>query len=283
MDDKHYSAGVYKIENRANGKKYIGSSLNVSNRERQHFSLLESNRHSNRYLQSEWNKYGMNRFECSILEYVQMESDLRMREQFWIDYFRSAIRDYGYNIVPTVFPVIRHANESKQKMSISKMGHHVSAETRRLQSVRKRGIKRGPHTEEAKQKIGESNAGYEHVSGSQHWNSALVERDIDEIKARAQCNERIAKIAEDFGVSRSQIYKIINGQAWTNYDGTRVVRRDQRCVLKVEEVVKIKLSLENGMSSIKLASVYGVSIGTISAIKRGRSWKNILPNQNSRV
>ena len=52
-------AGIYQIESLINGKKYIGSSINVSNRIlNQHLKALREKNHHNKYLQNHFNKYG---------------------------------------------------------------------------------------------------------------------------------------------------------------------------------------------------------------------------------
>jgi len=55
-------SGIYKIVNLVNDKIYIGSSINLKNREKDHFKDLKGNYHSNRYLQYAFNKYGENNF-----------------------------------------------------------------------------------------------------------------------------------------------------------------------------------------------------------------------------
>ena len=44
--------GIYKIENLVDGKIYIGSSLNLENREYKHFWMLSRNTHDNQHLQN---------------------------------------------------------------------------------------------------------------------------------------------------------------------------------------------------------------------------------------
>ena len=82
------SIGIYKIENKINGKVYIGSSNNIKRRWQKHKSLLKHNKHQNSHLQASWNKYGEDNFIFSIVELCS-ESSLLEREQYFIDKLNS--------------------------------------------------------------------------------------------------------------------------------------------------------------------------------------------------
>ena len=98
-------AGIYKITNRGNNKVYIGSSVNLDNRKRQHFYLLSKNNHTNRYLQYAYNLHGGENFKWEIIEYVEklesleeVKKKLLEREQHWLDLF---FGEDCYNFNPT--------------------------------------------------------------------------------------------------------------------------------------------------------------------------------------
>lgn len=71
--------GIYKITNQINGKFYIGSSVNLYNRNRSHYSKLFTNKHPNSKLQNSANKYGLKNFtfeiitECNVEELLILE------------------------------------------------------------------------------------------------------------------------------------------------------------------------------------------------------------------
>lgn len=72
--------GIYKII--INNKLYIGSSLDIKNRIKQHKSDLKNNRHANPKLQNAYNKY--HEFKYEILEkfdFIDIK-DLRIREKY---------------------------------------------------------------------------------------------------------------------------------------------------------------------------------------------------------
>mgnify|MGYP000863314505 CR=1 FL=1 len=60
--------GIYTIKNTINNKVYIGSSINVEKRLKDHFINLSKNKHHNQHLQFAYNKYGKDYFTKEILE-----------------------------------------------------------------------------------------------------------------------------------------------------------------------------------------------------------------------
>lgn len=75
--------GVYKII--INEKAYVGSSINIKLRWRQHKSDLKCNRHNNPHLQAAYNKYKDIKFEMIEIYKNISQDDLRLREKFWKD------------------------------------------------------------------------------------------------------------------------------------------------------------------------------------------------------
>lgn len=82
-------AGVYLISNNVNGKCYVGSTIHLDQRRKQHFSRLAHNKHVNKHLQNAYNKYGREAFEFEVLEIIDIDDSIKenllTREQFWID------------------------------------------------------------------------------------------------------------------------------------------------------------------------------------------------------
>lgn len=94
LDTRNVS-GIYAIRHKNSGKVYVGSSVNIHVRWKQHKSSLKHRRHHCVRLQRAWNKYGEEAFEFFILEKV--DEDLRQIEQNYIDKLNASNSEFGYN------------------------------------------------------------------------------------------------------------------------------------------------------------------------------------------
>lgn len=90
--------GIYKITNQTNDKVYVGKSVDVLTRWKQHQDSLMKQQHFNQHLQNSWNNHGEESFKFEVLEKCEREQ-LKYREIFWMKYYKSLNAKYGYNIV----------------------------------------------------------------------------------------------------------------------------------------------------------------------------------------
>lgn len=146
-------SGIYKIENKINGKIYVGSAVNIRMRWNGHKSELSRNIHGNKKLQRSWNKYGREAFEFLILQEVENKSDLLTIEQQWID--SSQCIKNGYNILPVAGSRlgVKQTEEHKKKISIANSGKTRTKEHQEKLNASNRGNKR---SDETKQKLSEA-------------------------------------------------------------------------------------------------------------------------------
>lgn len=96
-------AGIYCIEHVQSGKKYIGKSVDIHRRLTAHRYDLNRetrSRSTNRHLFSAVALHGWNNFACRIIETLDNPTPELMveRELYWIDFYRTTDRDFGYNL-----------------------------------------------------------------------------------------------------------------------------------------------------------------------------------------
>lgn len=88
------TSGIYKITNLSNEQAYIGQSVDMKERFRQHIkSGLSSSAPSNKLYQ-QMKKFGLENFTFEILEEVE-RAKLNERETYWIDFYKT--KEYGLN------------------------------------------------------------------------------------------------------------------------------------------------------------------------------------------
>ena len=89
--------GIYKIENMIDHKVYIGQSVRVEQRWKEHISYTHGPQYRNYPLYNAMNKYGIDNFSFTVLEECEADQ-LYSREQYWIDYYNSTDLAKGYNL-----------------------------------------------------------------------------------------------------------------------------------------------------------------------------------------
>ena len=88
--------GIYKITNISNGMCYIGQSVNLASRWRQHIKRgIGAEAPTQNKLYPAMRKFGPENFVFQILEECSPES-LDVREDYWQDYYQA--KEYGYSI-----------------------------------------------------------------------------------------------------------------------------------------------------------------------------------------
>lgn len=141
---------IYGLICLKNNKIYIGQTECLNKRIKNHFYQLKSNKHTNPYLQQDFNKYGINEFKVVILE-NDVNSDLKLeKETFWMNCFGGTNNDTIYNVKGNGplsdnkeyasrkikgfegkfdnFKNHRHTEESKQKISNSLKHSYIKRE-----------------------------------------------------------------------------------------------------------------------------------------------------------
>ena len=113
--------GIYKITNTIDGKIYIGQSIDIKHRRCCHEYDLRNQRHKNPHLQRAYNK-NPDAFAFEI-ECTCKEEDLNNLEVFYIQKYNSTDPRLGYNLDAGGGGQGRMSEETKKKLSQSKIGN----------------------------------------------------------------------------------------------------------------------------------------------------------------
>ena len=105
---------IYLWTNLQNDKKYVGQAQSFYRRMMQY-----KDGHFNRYMGSAIDKYGLDNFDITILERDIPLDKLDEREQYWLDYYQSYKKEFGYNICQFAGTTrgYNHTDEAKELMS----------------------------------------------------------------------------------------------------------------------------------------------------------------------
>jgi len=86
--------GIYKITNMINNKCYIGQSVNIKQRWKNHKTVNPKDHEYNYPLYQAFRKYGINNFNFEVIEECSID-ELNNKEEYWIKYYNSY--NNGYN------------------------------------------------------------------------------------------------------------------------------------------------------------------------------------------
>ena len=119
--------GIYCIENKINGKKYIGKAKNIKKRWADHIRKLNKGTHDNKYLLTAWEKYGRENFDFNIIELCEIDK-LIEREIFYISFFDTFNHGYNLTVGGDGLPGYKHSSDTKKIMSEKASGRIITKE-----------------------------------------------------------------------------------------------------------------------------------------------------------
>lgn len=146
--------GIYVIENRENGKLYVGSASSFRSRFQVHRSSLNRGVHHSHKLQHDWSVLGSSCFSFRPI-IMCAKRDFVLYERRAIIAFQS--HRTGYNVQPKPRGSITRSPESRERNRLAAIGRVMSEESRKRMSAAKIGSispRRGCKlSDETKQKI----------------------------------------------------------------------------------------------------------------------------------
>lgn len=250
-------SGIYSITNIVNNKKYIGQSININSRISAHKTHLKNNKHSNEYLQNQYNKYGIQNFLFEVVEYVDIDK-LDEREVYWIEKFSTMDRSKGYNL---------ESGGNTNKI--------ISDEAREKKIGKNNPMYGKKHSKEFVEMIKLRNRGSSEL---------LTEQDVSDIKQSVLKGIQQKELALKYNVKTSTISKIVRCANWEWVDShlnTSLYHYHDN--LKKDRDRKIVELYNKGMSRLSISKEIKCDISTVSRVlksKAGCDYNKDLKNRN---
>ena len=138
--------GIYMIENKNTGQKYIGQSVDINRRYREHIRGINI---SHSYIDDAIQKYGINNFNFSIILKLPQDKELlNEMEKYYIWKYNTYLDKKHYNLTiggessPTLNSDVAKKISQKQKgKNNSFYGHKHSEEQKKKWSLQRKGNK----------------------------------------------------------------------------------------------------------------------------------------------
>lgn len=246
---KNRTAGVYQIRNTLDGKVYIGSSVNIKKRLQTHRYELKKGIHCSKHMQAAWNKHGGDSFTFDTL-LVCGKENLILYEQTICDGMKANNRDHGYNklILVDSHKGMKLTKEQKKARSLvlphgpahHNYGKDWGAIGREALALSKKNCH--PLTDAHKANLAASKRGKKMPEGfSEIMRQARLGKTMSEETKRRKANARknmsfqkaeeirkascdgiflVARLAENFGVSKKVVRSVLAGTTWAADCGT---------------------------------------------------------------
>lgn len=108
---------IYKATNLLNGKVYIGQTTNsLKYRKEQHIREAKCAKRKSVYFHNAINKYGEVNFSFEEIDSAETIDELNEKEQYWIKFYHSTDKRYGYNLDSGGLNGREKSEETKKKI-----------------------------------------------------------------------------------------------------------------------------------------------------------------------
>lgn len=259
---------VYTIFNKINGKIYVGETNDWKARWSKHISVAYSHKIKGYAIHAAIFKYGIESFEFSVLQELPTKQDVRNSEIYWIKYFQSKNRSFGYNLtyggdggLGTI-----HTEETKSSISKSHIGMKHTEKSKAKMSISQKLVapfkqrrfigplmKRKPISQKQKELLSKIKTGLKFTD----------EHKINMSKATVLTN----KLRKEQGIKHPSLgIKLPQVQGENNFNAK----------LKEWQVLEIRNKFNSGSYSMRLlAREYNISRAVIKSIIKRITWKHI--------
>lgn len=195
---KHF---IYMYTNKINGKKYIGRTINVERRKRQHRS--DSKRRQELRFYKALQKYGEESFDFQILEETENPQE---RETHFIQFYDTMIPN-GYNMKEHDMDM---TEDIRRKIGEKNTGKVRSTEHRKSISEAQKGV---PKSEEHKKKISDAHIGITHTEESKKKIALGASKKwiITFPDGHEEIITNMNRFCKENGLSQGNLYKVVVG------------------------------------------------------------------------
>lgn len=145
--------GLYAIVHVPTNKAYVGSSLNIKRRLKEHKTQLKHKKHHCTHLQNSWNKYGEEQFQFKIPTVVDTIEEARDIEQAFLDCFFDQLFNTKTSAVGA--PVGEYHPAKKADWHMKTIMERLTPEERKKKYGKTKGTKRdsAPYIQGAKKRL----------------------------------------------------------------------------------------------------------------------------------
>jgi group I intron endonuclease len=266
---------IYCLENKINGKKYIGKAVNPKVRLATHISNSKKDSKHTKYIHRAIAKYGIDNFWFRCIGFEFSENEILERERYLINFLDTTNPQNGYNLTL--------GGEGKS-------GYKHTVESKKILS------------DLGSKKVGELNPFYgrihsdtvkEAIQSARSKITKQVAAEIIDMYCKKLYN--IAALSKIYNLSKASISDLIIGRTWKNiFRNQKLIDEAYsyyhnlfiqelkirtsgsnnpsygKCILSESQINEIKNS---NLSSRKLSKIYGVSTGTILRMKNKETMK----------
>lgn len=127
---------IYRYTNTINGKVYIGSTINIKIRHREHRRASENTRTMSIYFYQAARKYGWDNFKLEVIEENVCPLIRNDRENFWIKHHNSLDRNFGYNSCLADHTELSVTSREKKSKSLKGRKHSDESNAKRSASLK---------------------------------------------------------------------------------------------------------------------------------------------------
>ena len=258
---------------------YFGQTSNLKRRRYQHEitdPYHEKVKEYNFPLSRGIRKYGIEEYECLVLEDNIPESEIDDREKYWINYYDTYEDPLGYNLTPGGKSGSRYYKFEKSIINLAKS---LIKEGRPFSEIKEiAGI--------SIEHLSEINTGKRHFDENENYPLNIMtrgrkttEEEVNNIYSLLKEGQlTIREISKKINVSESVVSSINTGQCFKReneiYPLRQKVHSKTRHVLKENELMKLINDLMNTIIPFsELSKKYNIGITTVHNINKGKTRK----------